>query len=187
MINSEKRKKNSKVTVNLLIDENIIDVLKNDAKSKGTSLNARINGILTKYINFFQRAEEFEACIITSRQFAAFLEMMDEDKTAEIMKIEGTEAQIANFHHHSIPITLDSVLEVTFANLALNPGVITKFSQYEDEEGYKCLVFDHKYGMKWSRIIWKVFSYMLEQMAHVHSSLTLLPNTVLMRIPLKDI
>jgi hypothetical protein len=179
--NSEK-KIAKKITVNLHLDENIIDILKKDAKSKGVSLNARVNGILTKYVNFFQRTEEFEACIITSRQFAAFLEMMDEDRTAEIMKTDGVEANIAYLHHHNIPVTLNSIIDVCFEKLTPSAGVITKFSQYIDAEGYTCLVFDHRYGIKWSRIISRVFSYLLEETCNVRTSTTLLPNTIIIKI-----
>lgn len=175
-------KVSKKVTVNLLIDESIVDTLRKDAKSNGLSLNARVNGILAKYINFFQRTEEFEACIVTSRQFAAFLEMFDEDRAVEIMKKDGTEANVAYLHHHNIPVTLDSIMDVCFANLTPAAGVITKFSHYVDENGFRCLVFDHRYGIKWSRIISKVFSYVLEQTCNIHASVDLLPNTIIMKI-----
>jgi len=176
-----------KVTINLSIDENIINSLRKDAEAKRASLNARINAILTKYINFYQRTEEFEACIIVSRQFALFLEMLDEDKTAEIMKTDGTDAVISYFQHHNIPITLESMIEFTFENLAIASGVCTKLSQHIDDEGFRWLVFDHRYGIKWSRIISEVFSFMLEKTCNMHTTVNLLPNTISLKILKKDI
>lgn len=51
-IESKNRKK---TTVNLFIDEGVIDDLKEESKAKGISLNAKINMILAKYANFYRR------------------------------------------------------------------------------------------------------------------------------------
>jgi hypothetical protein len=150
-------KQPKKITINLFIEEDVINKIRRDAEEYGVSLNARINGILTKYINFYKRAEEYGAAVIVSTQFAVFIELMDEEKAVDIMQTDGTATMIAYFQHNNIPITLDSIIQVAFANVAIASGVCTKFSQHTDEEGYRCLVFDHRYGIKWSRIISKVF------------------------------
>jgi hypothetical protein len=98
------------------------------------------------------------------------------------MQTDGTATMLAYFQHNNIPITLDSIIEVAFANVSIASGVCTKFTQHIDEEGYRCLVFDHRYGIKWSRIISKVFSYLLEKTCNVNISATLLPNTIALKI-----
>jgi hypothetical protein len=159
----DSRQQPRRVTVNLFIEEGIVNSLRQDAQDKRVSLNARINEIV-------------------STQFAVFIELMDEEKTAEIMQTDGTATMLAYFQHNNIPITLDSIIEVAFANVSIASGVCTKFTQHIDEEGYRCLVFDHRYGIKWSRIIAKVFSYLLEKTCNVNISATLLPNTIALKI-----
>jgi len=176
-----------KASITLSIDEFIIDSLRKDAKSKGLSLNARINEVLSKYINCYKRAEEFESCIVTSRTFSVFLEMLDEDRTVDIMKTEGTDSFISYLQHNNIPQTPESVIALAFENIAINTGVCTKCTQYTDQEGFRTIVFDHKYGIKWSRIVSKVFSSLLEKTCNIHTSVNLLPNTFSMKIRERDI
>jgi hypothetical protein len=64
-------------------------------KIRTISLNAAINGILTKYVNFYKRAEEYGSAVIVSTQFAVFIELMDEEKTTEIMSRDGAATMIA--------------------------------------------------------------------------------------------
>jgi hypothetical protein len=183
--NNEKEKikqPKKKVTVNLFIEEDVVNSLRKDALNKGISLNAWINAILSKYVYFYKRAEEYESCIITSRQFSVFLESMDEDSAAEIMSSDGTAAIASYMQHHNMPITLENVIEFTFEKMVLATGVCTKFSQHIDQDGFRVLVFDHRYGIKWSRIISKVFSYLLEKTCGLSKSPSLLPNTVSLKV-----
>jgi hypothetical protein len=175
-------KPSKKVTVNLFIEEDIVNSLRKDALDKGISLNARINAILSKYVNFYKRAEEYESCIITSRQFSVFLESMDEDKAIEVMSNDGTAAIVAYMQHYNIPMTFENMVHFTFENMALASGVCSKFTQYSDQEGYRWLVFDHRYGIKWSRIISKVFSYIIENTCNIHTTAILLPNTISLKV-----
>jgi hypothetical protein len=184
--NDGSKSDHKKITVYLSLDEHIVNSLRNDAKVKGLSLNARINGILGKYINCYQRAEDYESCIIPSRQFSGFLEMLDEARTAEIMKYDGINDVLSFFRHRNIPITLESIIKFAFENIAVSTGACYKFSQHIDD-GSRTLVFDHRYGMKWSRIISNVFSSMLQETCNVHTSVNILPNSVLIKILEKDI
>ena len=177
-----KQQEPKKTTVNLSRDTDTFEALKKDAQDKKASLNAAINGILTKYVNFYKRAEEYGSAVIVSTQFAVFIELMDEEKTAEIMSRDGTATMIAYFQHNNIPITLDSIIDIAFATVSIASGVCTKFSQHRDEEGYRCLVFDHRYGIKWSRIVSKVFSYLLKATCNVDTSVNVLPQTISLRI-----
>jgi hypothetical protein len=178
----ENRRQPKKVTINLFVEEDVINKIRLDAEENGVSLNARINGILTKYINFYKRAEEYGAAVIVSTQFGVFIELMDEEKMTEIMQTDGAATMIAYFQHNNIPITLDSIIEVAFANVSISSGMCTKFSQHWDEEGYRHLVFDHRYGIKWSRIISSAFSYLLKKACNVDTSVTLLPQTISIKI-----
>lgn len=179
---SEDKKSIKKDTITLSLDSNILDLLKANAQENRISVNSIINGILSKYVNFYKRAEEYGSAVIASTQFSVFIELMDEEKVTEIMQTDATATMIAHFQHNNIPIRLDTVIEIAFANVALISGVCTKFSQHRDAEGYRLLVFDHRYGIKWSRIISRVFSYLLKQTCNIETSAKLLPQTISIKI-----
>jgi hypothetical protein len=182
----EERKPIKKDTITLSIDANILEALKEDAQANMLSVNAAINRILTKYVNFYKRAEEYGSAVIVSTQFSVFIDLMDEEKVTEIMQTDGTATMIAYFQHNNIPITLDSIINIAFANVALISGVCTKFSQHRDQEGFRYLVFDHRYGLKWSRIISKAFSYLLKKTCDIDTSVKLLPQTISIKILQRD-
>lgn len=178
-IESKNRKK---TTVNLFIDEGVIDDLKEESKAKGISLNAKINMILAKYANFYRRAEEIDALFISPRQWIVFLEMLDENKTAEIMKSDGHGAIIAYFKHNKIPITKENLIKYFFQDLALWTGMCTNFRQYLDQQRYRHLIFDHAFNLKWSRIASNVFSDLMRVTLNVSTEVSILPNTFEIKI-----
>lgn len=170
------RGKVKKTTVNLFIEQGIIDELREESKTESISLNAKINMILKKYVNFFRRAEEVHALFIEPRQWIAFLQMLDENKTTEIMKSDA-HSIIAYLKHNKIPVTKENMIKYCFQTLALWTGVCTVFREHVDNQGYRHLIFDHRYGIKWSRIVSDVFSDLIKDTLGFPSEVSLLPNT----------
>lgn len=71
MSQHNERKQSRKTTVNLFLESDILDEIRKEAKQRGISLNSRINSILTKYINFYKRAEEIDdTCVIPKSIFS---------------------------------------------------------------------------------------------------------------------
>jgi hypothetical protein len=86
-----------KTTVNLFIDQEVLEQIRDYSIRNGVSLNAKINTILAKYTNYFHRVEELRYVIIVPRQWTVFLDMLDEYKTIEFMKHDGNASMIAHF------------------------------------------------------------------------------------------
>lgn len=182
-----KELKGAKHTVNLFIDQDVLTELRKEADSKGLSLNAKINAILSKYVNFYRRTEETEHLIVAPRQWSVFLEMMDEKRTIEGMKADGANNIIAHFKHNNIPLTIDSLVRTALQNIAMWTGMINKFRQYFDDQGYRHLVFDHRYGIKWSRIVSDVFRDLIKEALNLSTEATILPRTIEIKIMEKEV
>lgn len=69
-----------KTTVNLFVEGQVLDELKDDSSSRGLSLNANINRILMKYVRFHRRVEDLQCVHITGNDFKFFLDNVDENK-----------------------------------------------------------------------------------------------------------
>lgn len=130
--------------------------------------------------------EDIKALIIEPTQWMGFLEMLDENKTAEIMKTDARGTIVAFLKHNNIPVIKENVIKYCFQSLALWTGVCTTFRQYVDEQGYTHLVFDHPFNLKWSRIVAEVFSDLITVVLNIPTEAWILPNTVEIKLLERD-
>ncbi|HKU49082.1 MAG TPA: hypothetical protein VJP79_03950, partial [Nitrososphaera sp.] len=145
-------------------------------------INYRINAILEKYEKFYKHMEMLEACIIPYNQFVKMLNLMDEEALKNILANDGNSHAISNLKQNRLPLTLDTLIEYIFKTGALYSGAYTSFHHYIDSERRLCLVFDHKFGLKWSRIIAASFSRLIEMALHRQAESEVLPYTVTIRL-----
>lgn len=122
--------------------------------------------------------EDLRALIIVPRQWMVFLDMLDESRIEEVMKKDGNNSMIAHFKHNKIPITKDSLIKNVFENISIWTGMCCKFNQYVDERGYRHLIFDHEFNLKWSRIVSNVFIDLIWIALRIPTEVSLLPNTI---------
>lgn len=159
------RKGNTKrVTVNLAIEEDTFNEIKKEAKLRDYSINALMNNILTKHVNIYRHATDLGCVIWSPGIFLSFLDLMDEYKIIEIIKNEGVQAVKSYFAHKGIPLTKDSLIKYALEGIAMWTGQYSFFTHYVDNDGYTCLVFNHKFGLKWSRILKSLHSVSIEEL-----------------------
>ena len=60
--------------------------------------------------------------------------------------------------------TLENTLKVVFGRLLAYGGSYKGFSCHLDKDGIMNLVFQHEYGMKWSRILSAVYTRFIQRM-----------------------
>lgn len=181
------RKVTKKTTVSLAIDSNVLSSIKEEAKSQGTSLNSRINSILEKYVSFYKHTEELEPCIIAYNQFAKMLDLMDEEKLTEIIAIDGVAHALSALEHNRVPATMDMLIEYLFKTGIRYTGAYSSFHYYLNEDRQLCLVFGHKFGLKWSKIIATAISRIIELTLEYPLERKVLPYTVELKVLQKDI
>ena len=174
-------KVSKKATFPLSTDKSILKDLKNEAQEQNISLNAKINDVLTNYVLWYRNAEDQESIVIPNKNFQFMLDHLD-DKDLLKNIITNTLNLDAYFRSHSISYTLHSLIKYGCEGAGLGGGLFHGFSYYRDVEGYSCLLLEHNYGIKWSRILADSFSHMITSMLNYHTTVSVLPDSVTVRI-----
>lgn len=173
--------KRKKETITLSLDTKIIEQIRRDARENGKSINSAINDILARYILLYRDAEEQRSIIVPNESFRFFLENIDEHKMIEHFT-EFILTHVKSIYvTQNIPITLENVLKYTFRHLAQHGGSFHEFTHHVDEEGRLCLIFIHKYGLRWSRILSQVFSKYLEVELNLRVDRILFKDSLMLR------
>ncbi|MBI1828770.1 MAG: hypothetical protein HY222_06155 [Thaumarchaeota archaeon] len=148
-------KQNNKSNITLSVDSPILKELQNDSKIAGVSTNSKINSILTKHVLFYRYAELQEMMIIPPKIFAAMFEVVDEGKMVDLLNHVAIDTMPSVFAHNNIVPTIDNLIKYCFEGIFLWGGMCSSFRHYVNEQGYRCLVLEHKYGIKWSTKIFE--------------------------------
>ena len=172
-----KKHKNDRVNLTLSIDQNVIDEIKRDSERQGLSVNAKVNTIMTKYVSFYRLIEEQECSIIPSKLWGQMVDAIEEEKLLNLLNGEGVGAIYSIFLNNNIPMTLDNFIKYCFQEICLWSGMYSSFRVF-NESGQVTLVFEHKYGPKWSRLISNTFTMMIRTMLNRKAESQVLPNTV---------
>jgi hypothetical protein len=110
------------------------------------------------------------------------LEIMDEAKLTEIMKTYGNANVLSVFSNLGLPPTLSGLIKYHFTRSILWSGPYNAFNYYIDNEGYPCLVFEHKFGIKWSRILAETASETIRLILGCPTEKKVMPSTLVIRI-----
>jgi hypothetical protein len=156
-------KSNKKSNITLAIDTEIVNTLKNIAEGEGLSINSKINSILWKYTSFYKYVEQDSSLIIPSRSVNFFIENIDEDKW--IKEYSNMLDEIVPFFFLELKTaqTLENTLKVVFDRLLAYGGSYKGYSCHVDKDGNMNLVFQHEYGIKWSRILSAVYARFIQK------------------------
>jgi hypothetical protein len=156
-------KNGKKSNITLAIDTEIQNMLKNIAEGEGLSINSKINSILWKYVSFYKYIEQDGSLIIPSRSVNFFIENIDEEKW--IQEYSDTLEEIVPFFFLELKAekTLENTLKVVFDRLLAYGGSYKGYSCHVDNDGYLNLVFQHEYGIRWSRILSTVYTLFIQR------------------------
>lgn len=184
--NASSTASSKKTTVTLAIDDSIVKELRKEAERDRSSVNSRVNSILEKYVSFYKYVELLGSVIIPQTQYQQMLEIMDEAKLTEIMKTYGNANVQSVFSNLGVAPTLSDLIRYHFTRTILWSGPYNAFNYYIDEEGYPCLVFEHKFGIKWSRIIAETVAEMIRVILGYPTQKKVFPSTCVVRIMDRD-
>jgi hypothetical protein len=186
--NNKRMERIKRTTVNLSIDSRILQELRREASNQDLSLNAKINSVLSKYVDFHKITTDLGCVIWDYKVFLHILDFVDdENKVIEILLNEGGTTVLSYFNHNNISITKENYIRHICERIGLWTGQYSFFTHYVDSEGYTCLVFDHKLGIKWSRILASLHSMALERWLGLKTVVNITSQTVMLKISEKDI
>lgn len=167
-----------KTTVNLFIDSLVLNELKDDSGSRGLSLNANINRVLMKYISFYRRAEDLQCVFFTGKDFRFVIDNIDESKLLDNFVQNLTDLIPSSLNERGIPTTLENLIKFEYSRMALDAGIVHKFSTFRNERGLFCLMFQHSHGIKWSRILAKGYTQQIDLVLNLRTEYNITPTTV---------
>ncbi len=174
---------NDKSNLTLSLDSQVIKQLKNDAEIQGLSVNAKVNSILSKYLFYYKLVEEQQAVTVSQKAYARIIDELDEDKFRQLVNLSASETVPSLFIHNNIPFTMDNLIKYCFQSSLMWSGAYCNFHFYKDgNDAPLCLVFEHRFGLKWSKILGESFSKLISDMLNLDSDFTATPNTLLIRV-----
>ena len=154
--------KPKKTNITLAVDSSVVEELKKDAELFGVSLNAKIGTILSKHVVFYRHTEKQECSIIPSTVWGTIVDLVEEEKLSKILEQE-TSSLYAILLHNNIPMTLESCIKYCFEGICLWSGMYCSFRTYK-EDSKIAMVFEHKFGIKWSKALGVAFSNLIAMM-----------------------
>jgi hypothetical protein len=139
------------------------------------------------HANFHKINMDFGCVTWDHKVFLSLLDFVDdESKVVEIFLNEGGSNVLSYFNHNNIPITKETFITHICERLGIWTGHYSFFSHYIDSEGYTCLVFDHKFGIKWSRILASLHATALERWFGLKTVTNVTPKTAFLKILEKE-
>jgi hypothetical protein len=150
---SLEKRKSPRITVSLAIDEPILNDIRETAEADGLSLNSKVNSILTKWVHFFRYSEEQRTVTLAIENFQELIESTDKRIFINVLRDNLANLIPAVFMQRNIPFTVDNLIDYEFKAFGVIGGAYQGFSCYKDTEGDITLVFRHRYGPKWSKIL----------------------------------
>lgn len=175
---------NHKSNITLSIGNTIFDEIKKDAEFQGMSINSKVNQILAKHVLFYRLVEENESSIISSSIWDSIIELIDEEKIKKIMNEEGMSHIYSMFVNNNIPVSIDNFVKYSLSEIGIWSGMYSSFREFKEKNGNRVLIFDHRFGIKWSRVLEQIFSNTIRTMLNLPTETEILPTTV--KIVIRD-
>jgi hypothetical protein len=176
------QKTNERSNITLSLDSHVLEEVRKNAGAQNTSVNALINDVLSKHVFFYKYMAEQKSVVIPSRIYSSMVKTLDEEKQIELMKRVSLEIIPSIFTHHNISFTISNLIKYCFEGIGLWAGMYSTFSYHTDEKNHLCLVFEHHYGTKWSRIIAESISNFIENSLSCSTEQKILQNIVVIKV-----
>lgn len=171
-------KSDKKTTITFAIDNRILNIIRDDAKSHKISVNAKINDILLRHALCYRYSEAGGGIIFPPAAMELLLNTFEEDMLARLYSSVIDDLVPSMLLENRLALNLKNWIEYVFKGMLLFGGSYQGFSYFKDEEGHVNFVFRHQYGIKWSHIISAVYTEFLEKALNIHASSSILPSSV---------
>ncbi len=171
-------KSNKKTTITFAINNRILNIIREDAKSHKISVNAKINDILSRYALCYRYTEAGGGVIFPPAAMELLVNTFEEDALVRMYSSVIDDLVPSMLLERRLALSLENWIEYVFKGQLLFGGSYQGFSYFKDEEGHVSFVFRHQHGIKWSRVISTVFVEFLEKAMNIHTTSSILPSSV---------
>ena len=145
-------KKKSKSSITISLDSKILEEIRTDSKGSGLSINAYLNDALQRYTIFYRHVIQNGGIILPRGFFINLLELTKDDVLEKIFEREaGYDVIVSILAQNNIPINLENMIKYAFEGIVFWAGSYNKFSHRQIQNEKTELVFEHRFGIKWSK------------------------------------
>lgn len=166
----------------LSIDNEILKEVRMEAEKRNLSNNAFATDIIKTWVSFYRYVEELECTPIPREIFQLMLDAADEKQMAGWLGKAVNEVWPSVMIHESIPKNIKDYVQYAYGYIGKKAAVYSSFKLQEESSENLVLIFQHKYGIKWSRILAEVFSNALKNSFDVQVEREVLPSTLILRV-----
>jgi len=175
-------KNNAKSNITLSIDNQLVRQLRNEAESQGLSINAKVSSILSKYVMFYKDTEQEKYVTMPQKMYATLLDEINEEKLRRLINMRSLEMMLSIFVRNNIQFTMDNLIKRCFQGFSLWSGIYNNFQYYRDANNDLCLVFEHSFGEKWSKILGENVTNLIGEMLNLPAEYQAIMNTLLVKV-----
>jgi hypothetical protein len=143
-----------KTNLTLAVSDDIVKQLRIDCNSDDTSINQKVNSILMRWLFCYRAIGLSGGIVIHPQTWMDIINKMDEESLVESLE-HTARISPAILSQNDIPLTVNNLIENIFYKTALYAGNYSHFHHYIDDSDNISLIFEHSYGLKWSRILGK--------------------------------
>jgi len=145
------------------ISESLVRSLQKEAADEGTTVNAYVNSILSRHLNWDKKLLEFGIAELPRSMLMSLLEGCDDETLARIGRESfAVRKEMAEFFFQdSSP---KGILNFLTARSRFNPKDQTKITQEEDKY---VIVMHHDFGPRWSIVVKNGLEEFVKQSFHV--------------------
>jgi hypothetical protein len=175
-----KNQKRKTVGFTSRVDEEWLEILREEAESQGLSVNALLNKILQSYCQHYRWVERFNSVNITRPTIRKIASCCSEDKLEEIAKISGSTGTKDAMRTMGMAPTHDNAM-IFIANNMGKYSNWFKFNEYT-RNSKDVIHLHHELGKKWSIFIAKQVSTIIESILHKTAAPEIFDNSATIRI-----
>jgi hypothetical protein len=132
------------------LDQNLIEILEDEAERKNMSTNALIERVLLKYAKYYRHLENYPVLILSQSEFQSLMREIPDERIEELGWELGRNIR-GYFLMRGINPDLDSVISILEENYADGAGWFDL--HYHNRDGRRLLHFSHRNGLKWSKFL----------------------------------
>lgn len=177
----QQRARPKKTNVTLAVDSQIVDELKKEADLFGISLNTKIGGILSKHVTFYRYTEKQECSIVPSTIWGTIVDLVEDKKLDKILEQEISSLYTILLQNNTL-MTLQNCVKYCFEGICLWSGMYCSVRTFE-EKTQITLIFEHKFGLKWSRALGEAFVKLISMMHPRLAKFEAYSNTLKITVP----
>jgi hypothetical protein len=183
LIPTEQSTREKKTTITLAIKQNVLDELKEEADKDQTSLSAKVSMILSKHIVTYRFSQDIKSVFVSEKTFSLIVNQINEELLLDDFTNNAIDFIPTVFLAKNIPFTLDNIIKYALRGAGLDGGIYNHLHHYKDQKGFTNIVMRHNFGLKWSRILSKGQSHLIEKMLGCQTSSIILPSSVTLKVP----